>query len=161
MWYKYIWCFMAQSKCKRMLQRMLVFWNALCRELSLMWQRRIPGCFPKQDSWWVCLCHWSCVLCPPAVEWSPKEVTGPEAVKGFDLMSLFRNCHKCIKVRGVHRYALPQPRQSWREPGAASSGFLSVPDKKHPYFGGGPMRWNKMRHVEIISKRESGIYFYS
>lgn len=87
MWYKYIWCFMAQSKCERMLQRMLVFWNALCRKLSLMWQRRIPGSFPKQDSRWVSLCHWSCVLSSPVVEWSPKEVTGPEAVQGFDLMS--------------------------------------------------------------------------
>ena len=159
MLYKYIWCFMAQSKRERVLQRMLVFWNALCRKLSLMWQRRIPGSFPKQDSWWVSLCHWSCVLSSPVVEWSPKEVARPEAVKGFDLVfPLFQNCHKCTKVRGVHRYAFPQPTQGLGEPGQPHLVFSPCLTKSTLILVG-PMRLKKKRmwHVEIISKRESGI----
>lgn len=123
------------------------------------------GWLPKQDSWWVSLCYWSCVIGSPVVEWSPKELTGEEAGKDFDLTSfspLSQNYPKCTKVQGVLRYALPQPKQGLGEPETRGSliWFSQCTWQIPPHFFCG-MRWKKMWHTELISKRESEMYIYS
>lgn len=102
-------------------QRMLVFWNAFCIELSFMWQKRTAAGFLGRTHVEALGTTDLLVLLISCGWVKPRGCDWQRPLKNLTYC-LFLLCPRAVtckptEVKGVLRYTILQPRQGWREPG--------------------------------------------